>query len=96
MSSRIHNPETLRRLPQQTRSRQRVNQILDVAAQLLEEVGYEAVSTELIVKQANISIGSLYRFLTRRLLFMRYQSDMHNKCESYLRLGLIPQRLITP
>ncbi len=62
MSSRIHNPETLRRLPQQTRSRQRVNQILDIAAQLLEEVGYEAVSTELIVKQANISIGSLYRF----------------------------------
>jgi AcrR family transcriptional regulator len=62
MSSKIPHPETLRRLPQQTRSRQRVNQILDVAAQLLEQVGYEAISTEMIAKQANISIGSLYRF----------------------------------
>lgn len=62
MSSEIHNAATFRRLPQQARSRQRVNQILNVAAQLFEEVGYEAVSTELIVKRAKISIGSLYRF----------------------------------
>ncbi len=42
------NAETLRRLPQQARSRERVNLILDAAAQIFEEVGYEAASTELI------------------------------------------------
>ena len=54
--------ESLRRLPQQARSRQRFSQILDAAAQVFEEVGYEAASTELIAARAQTSIGSLYRF----------------------------------
>lgn len=54
--------EPFRRLPQQARSRQRVNQILDAAIQVFEEFGYEAASTELIATRANTSIGSLYRF----------------------------------
>lgn len=56
------NTETLRRIPQQARSRERVNLILDAAAQVFEEVGYEAASTELIAACAQTSIGSLYRF----------------------------------
>lgn len=56
------NIETLRRLPQQARSRERVNLILDAAAQVFEDVGYEAASTELIAACAQTSIGSLYRF----------------------------------
>ncbi len=56
------NTETLRRIPQQVRSRERVNLILDAAAQVFEEVGYEAASTELIAACAQTSIGSLYRF----------------------------------
>lgn len=55
-------PDPLRRLPQQARSRQRFNQILDAAAQVFEEVGYEAATTEAIATRANTSIGSLYRF----------------------------------
>ncbi|MBD0333974.1 MAG: TetR family transcriptional regulator [Cyanobacteria bacterium Co-bin13] len=54
--------EPLRRVPQQARSRQRFNQILEAAAQVFEEVGYEAASTELIAARAQTSIGSLYRF----------------------------------
>lgn len=57
-------PEPLRRLPQQARSRLRFNQILDAAALVFEEVGYEMASTELIAVRANTSIGSLYRFFT--------------------------------
>ncbi|MBD2257408.1 TetR/AcrR family transcriptional regulator [Pseudanabaena sp. FACHB-2040] len=56
------NAEPLRRVPQQARSRQRFNQILDAAAQIFAEVGYEAASTELIAARARTSIGSLYRF----------------------------------
>ena len=62
MTPQFQNAEPLRRLPQQTRSRERVNQILDAAAQVFEEVGYEAASTELIAARAQTSIGSLYRF----------------------------------
>jgi AcrR family transcriptional regulator len=62
MPSQSPNPESFRRLPQQARSRQRVDRILDAAAQVFEEIGYEAASTELIAMRANTSIGSLYRF----------------------------------
>jgi AcrR family transcriptional regulator len=62
MPSQSSNPESFRRLPQQARSRQRVDRILDAAAQVFEEVGYEAASTELIAMRADTSIGSLYRF----------------------------------
>ncbi|MDZ8029248.1 MAG: TetR/AcrR family transcriptional regulator [Nostoc sp. DedQUE11] len=77
MSSGIDNPETFRRLPQQARSRQRVDRILDVAAQLFEEVGYEAVSTDLIVKRANISIGSLYRFFPDKEAILHALSERY-------------------
>jgi AcrR family transcriptional regulator len=57
-------PEPLRHLPQQARSRQRFNQILEAAAEIFDEVGYEAATTEAIAIRANTSIGSLYRFFT--------------------------------
>lgn len=77
------NAETLRRLPQQARSRERVNLILDAAAQIFEEVGYEAASTELIAARAQTSIGSLYRFFPDKstILFAlgeRFAEQMRN------------------
>ncbi|MBE9046814.1 TetR family transcriptional regulator [Pleurocapsales cyanobacterium LEGE 10410] len=54
--------DRLRRLPQQSRSQKRVAQILEAAAQVFAEVGYEAASTTLIATQAKTSVGSLYRF----------------------------------
>ena len=70
MSSPSQNVETLRRLPQQARSRERVNMILDAAAQIFEEVGYEAASTELIAARAQTSIGSLYRFFPDKSIIL--------------------------
>lgn len=54
--------EALRHLPQQTRSQERFNRILEAAAQVFAEVGYEKASTEAIATRASTSIGSLYRF----------------------------------
>ncbi|WP_026097598.1 TetR/AcrR family transcriptional regulator [Baaleninema simplex] len=77
-----------RRLPQQTRSYQRFNQIVDAAAQVFEEVGYEAASTELIAERANTSIGSLYRFFPDKAaiayaLAERYAEQMKSLFATY-------------
>jgi AcrR family transcriptional regulator len=51
-----------RRLPQQHRSRQKVEAILDAGAQVLVDVGLEKASTNRIARQAGVSIGTLYQY----------------------------------
>ncbi|WP_312869194.1 TetR family transcriptional regulator [Amycolatopsis pithecellobii] len=52
----------LRRQPVQRRSAKRVEQMLDASAQLIDEVGYDALTTTLIAKRAGVAVGSLYQF----------------------------------
>jgi len=52
----------LRRQPVQQRSAKRVEQMLDASAELIDEVGYEALTTTLIAKRAGVAVGSLYQF----------------------------------
>ncbi|MCS0602025.1 TetR family transcriptional regulator [Streptomyces sp. LP11] len=52
----------LRRTPVQRRSAERLTRILDACAQLLDEVGYEALSTRAVALRAGVPIGSVYRF----------------------------------
>ena len=69
---------TLRREPQQARSRARLAGLLDAAETLLVREGPEALSTTRIAEEAGVSVGSLYRWfpdkaaivdaLTRRYL----------------------------
>lgn len=56
-----------RRTPRQARSRERVDRILDAAAQLLLEEGYDAVKTNHIARRAGVSIGSIYQFFPHRV-----------------------------
>ena len=56
----------LRRTPVQDRSAARVQRMLDAAASLLDEVGYEATTTSLIAARAGVSVGSLYQFFPDR------------------------------
>ncbi len=58
--------ETRRRRPRQKRSQQRVESILDAAAELLEEVGYRALTTNAIAAKAKTSIGSIYQFFPNK------------------------------
>ncbi len=55
-----------RRQPVQARSRERVDRILDAAAQLLTEEGYDAVKTNHIARRAGVSIGSIYQFFPNK------------------------------
>lgn len=52
----------LRRLPVQERSAARVRRMLDAAADLIEEVGYDRLSTTAIAQRADVAIGSVYQF----------------------------------
>lgn len=52
----------LRRQPKQRRGQQRVEKILEAAALVFDEVGYEAATTHQIAERAGTAIGSLYQF----------------------------------
>lgn len=78
-----------RRLPVQARSKERVDRILDAAAQLLAEEGYSAVKTNHIAKRAGVSIGSVYQFFPNRLaifhaLAARYQDQSVEMLDEYM------------
>lgn len=52
----------LRRKPVQQRSAQRVERMLEACASLIEELGYDGVTTTLIAERAGVAVGSLYQF----------------------------------
>lgn len=62
MTEHSHLSTSLRRQPKQQRGKERVKKILDAAAAVFDEVGYEAATTHLIAAKAGTAIGSLYQF----------------------------------
>ncbi len=68
-----------RRVPVQARSRERVERILDAAAQLLSDEGYDAVKTNLIAKRAGVSIGSIYQFFPNRFAIFNALAERYRK-----------------
>jgi AcrR family transcriptional regulator/transposase-like protein len=58
---------SMRRQPKQKRSQERVDRILDAAAEVFDEVGYEAATTHAIASRADTAIGSLYQFFPDKL-----------------------------
>lgn len=52
----------LRRVPVQGRSVARVARMLDACAELVDEIGYEALTTTLLAERAGVAIGSIYQF----------------------------------
>ncbi|MEV0971936.1 TetR family transcriptional regulator [Microtetraspora glauca] len=56
------SPDPLRRQPTQRRSARRVERMLDACAELLDEIGYEALTTTRIAERAGVAIGSVYQF----------------------------------
>jgi AcrR family transcriptional regulator len=54
--------QSMRRLPKQQRGKRRVEKILDAAAEIFFEVGYEVATTHTIAARADTAVGSLYQF----------------------------------
>jgi AcrR family transcriptional regulator len=53
---------TVRRRPVQRRSAERVARLLDACAQVLDEVGYDGLTTREVARRAGVPIGTLYQF----------------------------------
>ncbi|WP_246103426.1 TetR/AcrR family transcriptional regulator [Streptomyces piniterrae] len=56
----------LRRVPVQQRSADRLARILDACAEVLEETGYDELSTRAVAGRAEVPIGSVYRFFPNK------------------------------
>jgi len=70
LDGRGKSPTTARRKPLQARARKRHGQILDTTAELLEKVGVDDLTTVLIAKTLNISVGSLYHYFPNKIAIL--------------------------
>lgn len=61
----------VRRRPVQRRSVERVERMLDACAQLLDEVGYDDLTTSQVAKRARVPIGTLYQFFDGKAALTR-------------------------
>ncbi len=60
-------PLQLRRRPAQARSRETFERILRVAADLLDEVGWEGFNTNLLAQRAGLGVQAVYRYFPNKL-----------------------------
>ncbi|MYW69683.1 TetR family transcriptional regulator [Streptomyces sp. SID8379] len=87
------HPTSLRRTPVQQRSTERLSRILDACAALLDEGGYERLSTRAVAGRAEVPIGSVYRFFTdkRAMVDALAQRNLERYAERVTeRLGDVP------
>jgi len=92
MKTRAPNIDTdgaARRVPTQERAKKRVERIIDAAAHVFAEEGYEAATMEQIALRAETSIGSIYQFFPNKLsLFNALARHYHDKLRAFFDLLL--------
>jgi AcrR family transcriptional regulator len=72
----------LRRVPVQGRSVARVQRMLDACADLVDQVGYEALTTTMLAERAEVAIGSVYQFFPDKRAIV--QALTQRNLEAYL------------
>jgi AcrR family transcriptional regulator len=72
----------LRRVPVQGRSVARVRRMLDACAELVDQVGYEALTTTMLAERAGVAIGSVYQFFPDKRAIV--QALTQRNLEAYL------------
>ncbi len=68
---------TKRRVPQQERAARRVAQLLEAAAAVLAEAGYDAATMTEIAERANASIGAVYQYFPNKEAIVRALRVQH-------------------
>ncbi|NIF22316.1 TetR/AcrR family transcriptional regulator [Candidatus Pantoea multigeneris] len=78
MNTRVpETPQTMRKMPQQSRSRFLVGIILDVATRILAEKGWAKFNTNDVARTAGVSIGSLYQYFPNKLALAEAIRQQH-------------------
>lgn len=58
---------SIRTEPTQRRSTQRLEALLDAAAEIVDETGFERLTTQMVAERAGASIGTVYRYFPDRV-----------------------------
>ncbi len=74
----------LRRTPLRARGQATFDAILDVTAQLIEDKGHEALTTNIIASAANINIASLYQYFSNKQAILVALFDRQTQARSEL------------
>ncbi len=80
MTTAVTGP--LRRVPVQGRSVARVQRMLDACAAIVDELGYEGLTTTLLADRAGVAIGSVYQFFPDKRAVV--QALTQRNLEAYL------------
>jgi len=68
---RVEIAGLIRNEPVQARSTARLAALLDAAAQVIDEIGYERLTTAMVAERANASIGTVYRYFPDRIAVLQ-------------------------
>ena len=58
---------SIRTEPTQRRSTQRLDALLDAAAEIVDETGFDRLTTQMVAERAGASIGTVYRYFPDRV-----------------------------
>lgn len=87
-------PTSMRRLPKQARGEERVAAILQAAALVFHDVGFDAATTNMIAQGANTAIGSLYDFFPNKETIARRLSEQFCQDLRVLFDGILTDELV--
>jgi len=87
---------TSRKQPQQERSNQLVEAVLDAAVQVLMREGAQRFTTARVAERAGVSVGSLYQYFPNKAsILFRLQSDEWRRTSALLR-SILEDRTTLP
>lgn len=71
IDEQVDSRVTLRNEPVQARSTARLTALLDAAAQIADEIGFERLTTAMVAERAGASIGTVYRYFPDRIVLLQ-------------------------
>lgn len=70
-TTRSEGAAIIRNEPVQARSAARLTALLDAAAHVVDEIGYERLTTAMVAERAQASIGTVYRYFPDRIAVLQ-------------------------
>lgn len=89
---RVDATAVIRNEPVQARSAARLTALLDAAAQVVHEIGYERLTTAMVADRAGASIGTVYRYFPDRIAVLQSLAARNAERTSGLALAEISDR----